>query len=135
MRRRYVGGGTGEFVLGDTELVLGTPQRLLQLDEAGVKPRQPPVHEAAQLQPRVDRGATVPVLTPAARRDGAQRPDLLDEAQLVVPAPSRRRVLLAQPLDPAPQPLGRRRTERLGLDLHPGLTDAHPVGAEDAGPQ
>ena len=135
VRRRCVGGGAGEPVGGDGELVLDVAQRLLQLDEAGVQSRQPLVDEVGELQPRVDRGAAVRVLALAGGRDRVESPDLLDQAQLPVPAALRRRVLVPQPLDLAPQLVGRARAERLGLDLHPGLGDAHPGGAQDTGPQ
>lgn len=97
--------------------------------------RQPLVDEVGELQQRLDRGATVRVLAPAGRWDRVESPDLLDQAQLSVPASLRRRAPVAQPLDLAPQLVGRARAERLGLDFHPGLGDAYPGGAQDTGPQ
>lgn len=135
VRRRGVGGGPVEPVGGDGELVLGVAQRLLQLDEALVQSRQPFLDEVGEFQPCVDGGAAVRVVAPAGGRDGVESPDLLDQAQLPVPASLRRRALVAQPLELVAQPVGRARAEWLGLDLHPDLADAHAGGAQDTGPQ
>lgn len=83
--------------------MVGVAQRLLQLDEAGVQPGQPLVDELGELQPRVDRGAAVRVIAPAGGRNRPQPLDLLDQAQLPVPAPLCRRALVEQPLHLAPQ--------------------------------
>ncbi len=72
MSRRYVGRGAGELVHGDAELVAGDAQRVLQLDEAGVQPGEPLVHEAGELQPRIHRSAADGVLGRTGRRDGVQ---------------------------------------------------------------
>lgn len=135
MRRRCVGGGAGKAVGGDGEFVLDPAQRLLQFEEAGVQSGQPFVDEVGQLQPRVDRGAAVRVVAPAGRRHRVKGLDLLDQAQLPVPAGPRRRGGVVQPLDLAPQLVRGARAERFGFGLHPGLGDAHPGSAQDACPQ
>lgn len=105
--------------------MLDIAQRLLQLAEMLVQPRQPLVDEVGEFQPGVDRGAAVRVVALAGRRYGLQGPDLLDQAQLPVPPSPRGRVLVAQPLRLAPQLVGRTGTGRLGLDLDAGPGDAY----------
>ena len=97
--------------------------------------RQPLVDEVGEFQPRVDRGGAVRVVAPAGGWDRAESTDLLDQTQLPVPASPRRRVLVAQAIDLAPQLVGRARAEWLGLDVHPGLGDTNAGGTQDPGPQ
>ncbi len=115
--------------------MLDAAQLLLRLGETFVQARQAPVDEVGQLQPCVDRGAAVRGLGIGDRRYRVQGPDLLDQAQLPVPAALGRRVGVPQPLDLAPQRVGCVGAERLGLDLHPCFGDAHCGDAEDSGPQ
>ncbi|CAM5719017.1 hypothetical protein SGLAM104S_09445 [Streptomyces glaucescens] len=135
MRRGRIGGGAGEPVGGDSQLVLDALQLLVEFAEAGVQHGQPVVDEVGQLQPRVDRRGTVRVLLPAGRRHRTQRRHLVDQALLSVPAGSDGLPRVAQPLHLTPQLAGRAGTGRFGLDLHPGLGDPQPGGTDHPRPQ
>lgn len=113
----------------------GPPHGLLQLAERVVQSPQAVVHEAAELQPGVHRGAPVRLVTLAGRRNRTQRPDLLDETERAVPSPPDGRARVTEAIDLGLQLVLAGGVERLRLDLDPRLAHPDPGRSQDPDPE